>query len=462
MRHSTAVPRQRPWKGVLTLAVAGVASLAFAASAGAAVIPVAPDNSSGTDNLAAAITTANTNSDTSNTLVLTLPAGATTGRWVPQRALPAITKNLTITGNHAVQAVNGTPAVIIDGSVQATNDPSHDEITINPGVSLTIEGVDLDSGGTLGGGVVIRDNGNLTTWSTGFEGAGAQTVVVATGATATLNESSSDSSSATNAINSSGTLTLNNSDITNNAAGGIGQSGGTVTLNNTLLANNNINGLGTKDCTGRAATQPQDNSMDDDGSCHVTYSNNQYWISGGGSAAGFPPPNTNGGPTDTVGTDPAAPTVSAGDPAKCPTTDQRFFAIPAGTTCDVGSYDTHGVQDTTPPSCTVTALIAGPPKQQQVTVTDSGSGMGPQAGPAGDPNADSTTSPQNPRSVANPNNPADAIDGLGITNGTVSFTPFAAPSRSGLVLTATKTNQTQLTSWWFTATDWAGNVRFCQ
>ncbi len=181
--------------------------------------------------------------------------------------------------------------------------------------------------------------------------------------------------------------------------------------------------------------------MDDDGSCNVTFSNQQFWKINGN----FPSPFTQGGPTPTNQEPPGSPSIGAGNPALCQTVDQRFFAVPAGSACDIGSYDIAATQDTTPPTCVVTNLIIGPPKQQQVTVTDPGSGMGPEAGGMSDPAG----------------TPGDAISNVAITNGTVAFTPFTAPSRSGLVLTATKTNQATATRWNFTATDWAGNSKFC-
>jgi hypothetical protein len=89
------------------------------------------------------------------------------------------------------------------------------------------------------------------------------------------------------------------------------------------------------------------------------------------------------------------------------------------------------VQVTAPATitCVVTGLIAGPPKQQQVTVTAS-------AGLA-------------------------SITQVQITNGTVSVAPFTTGTTGPVVVTATKTDQSQTTSWDFVATDVLGNSQYC-
>jgi len=123
--------------------------------------------------------------------------------------------------------------------------------------------------------------------------------------------------------------------------------------------------------------------------------------------------------------------------------------VHAGSGCDLGAFQTGAAQDVTPPSCVVTGLILGPPKQQQVTVSDSISGLGPEGGSLTDPTG---------------NAPADAVSGLTISNGSVASAPFSAngPSTAGVVLTATKSNQSLLTQWSFTATNWAGVSKLCK
>ncbi len=83
--------------------------------------------------------------------------------------------------------------------------------------------------------------------------------------------------------------------------------------------------------------------------------------------------------------------------------------------------------DTTPPTCQVTAVRAGPPKQQDVTVID-----------------DSGTNV--------------AISNIQITNGTTSI---SNPSPGVVVVTATKADPSMPTVWSFDATDPANNTTHC-
>jgi hypothetical protein len=461
MKYSTAASRLTVRKLALSaVAAAAAASLAVTASASAAIITVAPDTVGTTDNLSAAITTANTNTDSSNTIILN--TGSTAGVFSPLAPLPPITKNLRITADHAQQVpLGGSPIADIDGGTVPTK--ATNLITINPGITLQMDGMEI-SGAAQSGFSAIQNNGNLVLNGVQVEGNNGVGLTMTAGSSSVLNQSIVDSQSTTNGISESGgSLTLNNSDVTNNTNGGILNTGGTLALNNSLVANNNPGSRTPvpKDCNLHATTQ--DKSLDDDGTCGVAFSNNLYWKTGGGAAAGFAGPNANGGPTTTVQPtnisgqpDTSSPTVNAADPAKCPLTDQRYFVIPAGGPCDIGALSLNATRETltaTTPNCPVTALIIGPPKQQQVTLS-SPSGIGPEQGAVTD--ATSTT--------AQPNNLADAVTGLTITNGTVSTTPFSAtgPSGTGVVLTATKTTASALTSWSFTATDWAGITKLCK
>lgn len=95
---------------------------------------------------------------------------------------------------------------------------------------------------------------------------------------------------------------------------------------------------------------------------------------------------------------------------------------------------TQGSGDTTPPSCALTGVIQGPPKQIQITVQDSDGGL------AGPPNGVVVT---------------------GSTNATVSIPPYTAGDTNPLVVTATKIDQTQGSSVALQVTDVAGNVANC-
>ena len=462
MRYSTAVPRLALWKVALSLGAVAGASLAIASGASAAVIVVTPDNTSGTDNLTAAINTANTNSDPSNTIVLTQLGGA--GRYVPKSPI-TISKNLTITGSHAAQAVPGQAAYQIDGSQQSSANPGN-LFTINSGVTLTLEGFQLSQGGSTGFAQIL-DNGNLVSWGVNFGGAPGAGINVAAGGTATLNQSTVASAIQDEIDDSGSSLTLNNVTMADGQAIAIDdKGGGPITLNNSVLAAQ----VGAE-CVGFTSQNGGPGSMDDDGTCGVQHSNDPNVDAAKPAVAG-----SNGGPSFSYQFAANSPTVGAGVSSLCPTTDQRFFVNPAGGsghTCDIGSVTNSASQETaaqagsTPSTgaltCTVSAVITGPPKQQQVTVTDTLSGLGLEAGSATDPQPGTPSTPGDNTPVGPPfgTSPGDTITNLFISNGSVAFTPFAAPSNSGLVLTATKTNQSSRTSWNFTATNWAGNSKAC-
>ncbi len=87
--------------------------------------------------------------------------------------------------------------------------------------------------------------------------------------------------------------------------------------------------------------------------------------------------------------------------------------------------------DTTPPTCTVTAVRAGPPKQLDVTAQDTGSGLA-------------------------------SITVVSISNGTASVQSFTPGTTSPVVATFTKTNQAKPTVVNVDATDVAGNTTHCR
>lgn len=106
--------------------------------------------------------------------------------------------------------------------------------------------------------------------------------------------------------------------------------------------------------------------------------------------------------------------------------------LPGGSPCGApGSVvEVRGAADTTPPSCWVSALRMGPPKQQDVTVQDTGSGIA-------------------------------AIFAIRIVNGTVAVPAFTPGTTDPVVVTATKLDQSKRTFWEFRVVDMAGNVRHC-
>ena len=102
------------------------------------------------------------------------------------------------------------------------------------------------------------------------------------------------------------------------------------------------------------------------------------------------------------------------------------WEIPAGS-CSFGG---GAPKDTTPPTCVLTGVIAGPPKQLQITVQDTGSGL-------------------------------KSVIASTAVNASVSVPAFAAGTTSALVVTATKIDQSLGAQVGLTVTDVAGNVTVC-
>ena len=121
------------------------------------------------------------------------------------------------------------------------------------------------------------------------------------------------------------------------------------------------------------------------------------------------------------------------------TTGNVVASIPAGVAVDGSgnpnvastSVDHTVIWDVTLPTCTITGVFPGPPKTMNVNVQDVGSGI-------------------------------QAINVVTIVNGTISTNPSPIPpGTTPVVVTATKTDQSQPTSFSFNATDVAGNVKLC-
>jgi hypothetical protein len=451
MTYRTAAPRLTLWRAVLIAAVTALALVATAAVASAAVVTIQPDGLTGTlDNLGTAIKNANT-AGGSNTIILSPGSYEPQGLIESGFGLPEIKNNLTIVDNHAAQAPFGTSTATIYGTNADGATNGEDLFTVDGGYTLTLEGVEITAANgnndlshaaihVKAGGTLVLDDSLLEN-NDGGEG-----IQVDTGATATINESTIDFGTAGSGINNLGTVTLNNADVTNNDTFGI-SNGGTATANNTLIAGNSD-----EDCTGTKLGD--DDSIADDTSC-----------------TGLPDDpvilpisvTSNGGPTQTYALT-GAPTAGAGDPAKCPTTDQRFFVNPVNKVthlpqCDVGSYTSSATRETTGPSCSVTSTFYPPgypnastSATQTVGVTDpGGSGLGPEYGSPADPQASTTST-----------NPADAISNTTITNGTVALLNlFLVPSTTQLNVEATKAVGGTTTRWSFDATNWAGVTTYC-
>lgn len=417
-RHT---PRGRARRATaLALAGAAGALLAFAGSAPAAVYRPADSAA-----FQAALNAANSTPE-ADTIILTH------GPNVYQPLQPnTISGKLTITADHAFQNP-GTGNATLDGSF--VNPLDSDAFTVLAGAHLIMTGITW-SGASRNpfAAVKINSGGRFTAINALIDGHGGDAVNGDTN-TITYIENSAVTSGLNRGIISAGEMTFVNSAIQDNIGGGtVTQLGGNLRLVNTVLHNNTGGAFPAKDCFDPANSTVA--SFDGDGTCRVARTGNPMIEFG----------NFQGGPTLSRRLLPGSPLIDTADRANCPTTDQRFFVRPAGAGCDIGPFEVGAVRDTTPPTCVVTALRQGPPKQQDVTLRDGESGIGPDG-----------VRPEEVR----------------ITNGTVAFTPFAtpfrspatapAPSNEGLVLTATKTDQAQLTRWEFQARDWAGNERLCK
>lgn len=445
MKHSPSAS-WRALKSALLIGAVAVASLAFAGAAGAAVIVVPPDGNSGTDNFTAAVNTANTNSSTSNTIVLEA------GQYQPKSQPITITKNLSIVADHSFQAPEGLgPAIEIAGALANQDVSNSNFLVVANGVNVRMDGFNLDGAGNGQGNGSILVNGHLTTYGLTMDGPTNYGVVVSPTGTATLNDSTINGSLA-QSLRNSGTLNLNNDTVWAGSSDGLDNVGGTFNMTNTIMANNGSPG---QECIGGHAANGGPGSISDDSTCGVAIQNDTTLDSQAPLGD-----DGNGGPETTV--EFSSPGVQTGVGVSCPTTDGRFFVNPVSgstTTCDAGAVTTSANRQTSAPTCQITNTAADH-SSQQVTVQDTASGVGPQPGPGTD-NENNTVATAYPPPAAAPV-PGYAITNEQINNGTIAaFTPFTAPSTSGLVLTASKTTAGTPTQWSFTGINWAGVAKNC-
>jgi hypothetical protein len=444
MQQSPSVPR-RALKAVLRLGAVAVALLAFAGVANANVTVVSPDNNAGTDNLSTAIKAANTNTATSNTLILEPGSYQIAAANVPL----AITKSLNIVVDHSAQSTGGTSVVSVQGGgAQSANT---NDWVVNSGVTLTMEGMNFQGMGApadAGAGVLVNSGGNLVEWGVDNEGPPGFAVNAALGGTATLNETLIDSA-LSDALSVAGTLTLNNVSLVHGAANGIDvTAGAALNINNSLL----ITQVGSE-CLGGGATNGGPGSISDDATCSVAKNSDT-------NENGIIPLSTtsNGGPTPSIVI--PANTDSTGTGTNCPTVDQRFFPNPVVggvIQCDVGATSVNAAQQTSAPTCAVASTNGT--VSQTVDLNGGASGVGPEAGPG-------TDNPTNVLATAYPPPAAVTVPGYSISNeqianGTIAAFTATNPSSSPLAVTASKTTQGTVTHWSFTGLNWAGVAKNC-
>jgi hypothetical protein len=258
MWKTTAATRLAVLKGAAVAGVLATAALVTGtASAEVFVLPVGLNAETNGANLAAAITTANSNGG-SNTIVL----GA--GTYAPTTDLPAVTDpNLTITAPHAVQSVNGQGPIINGANTGGVDAPI---LTVNAGGGLTIYGIDIRTVGLAGGSSPdIISNGTLTVLNSAIHANLGPYQVQINAGSGTINDTLIADDSFGGAIDNesgNGTLNLNNDTISNNQEGAL-LNDGTTNLTNSILSNNSAGGL--TNCS--SPVNSSSNDADSDGSC---------------------------------------------------------------------------------------------------------------------------------------------------------------------------------------------------
>ena len=230
--------------------------------------------------------------------------------------------------------------------------------------TATFVGVAVDLVGyeNQGSAINVQPSGDVDLENSTISGGGGPSLMVEDGGSATATNSSF-SHGLEEGIVDQGTATLTNVTVSGNLGMGIDDSGGNLTLVNSIVAANH------PDCARAVASA--DASLDDDGSCGV-----------GALARTNPllgPWMWNGGPTDSQVPQAGSPANGAGDPAHCPSDDQRFAPRPSGP-CDLGAVQAGA----SPPATTLTTTgtsTSGPTP----TATPGGSTGPASTGPGADP-----------------------------------------------------------------------------
>jgi len=278
--------------------------------------------------------------------------------------LPLITSRITIEGNGAVIARQGSAAAFGLMAVKDTGDLTLQNVTLSGGSSS--EGGGVSNRGTL----TIKKStisGNTAPFGGGVFNLGTLTIENST-------TSGNTADVGGGVFNDSGGLTITNSTISGNSAnhgGGVYNSAryycsqysyscyffGTLTLNRSLIAGNQAN----------VAPEIQNIVNGTANNSNVTANNfNLFGADGRAGVTDFTPGPTdivpargvqvaqilgplqnNGGPTQTQALASSSPAINAGNPGGCLdsagallTTDQRGFPRPFnGRICDIGSYE---------------------------------------------------------------------------------------------------------------------------
>ena len=350
--------RLRMYAAALALVVS--ASLMLTAGASAATFAV-----KSTAELESAVASANANTE-ANTIELE-------GGLVYQPAKTMVftkTQGTTLTGPAGTIGANG-PEAKIEGSnvqpaTQGTEKTEKELIIDKSGVPLTIKHVVITTAGTSVK-AAIEDSGVLTVEDTTISGNTGNGVVVKSAAGVTNFTNSTISDGLADGVVVKKETSFTNDTIVLNEQTGIGGTAA-VNLTNTIVSNNGSTGI--KNC--EAVAKTSDHSLDNGTSCGLSTTT--------GSLPSTSPTlgalNNDGGSTPVHSEQVGSPSIDAGDPAKCPATDQRGYARPdEGTVCDIGANEYYSAA----PSITVPKEIVTPATSSSgaevtytVSATDSG------------------------------------------------------------------------------------------
>ncbi|CAG0931569.1 hypothetical protein TFLX_02182 [Thermoflexales bacterium] len=181
----------------------------------------------------------------------------------------------------------------------------------------------------------VSDNKNFCSPSIGGAGITNDGDVLVTNSTLSRNTSGSGGG----LLAHFGTVELNNVTIADNVAqqtgGGISLISGTLTIQNTIVARN-TGGL-SPDCTGSIFSQGHNLIGASDGCAFVPQPSDIVGTIDHPIDPLLGPLGNFGGYNSTIGLIPGSPAIDAGNPATCPSVDQRGFTRQG--VCDIGSYE---------------------------------------------------------------------------------------------------------------------------
>ncbi len=165
--------------------------------------------------------------------------------------------------------------------------------------------------------------------------------------------------------------------VVGGSGGGLNVAAGSVTLMSTIVAEN-TNGTGAgaiaDDIAGKVSNKSTWNLIGTGGSGGLTNGAGHNQV--GVASPGLGTLGGNGGPTETIALLAGSPAIGKGSNPEGLLTDQRGFVIPAGTTLDVGAYQTSAVSDTAPAATLQAANVSSSSPLDSysfsITVTDNG------------------------------------------------------------------------------------------